>query len=41
MLQPNGDAALSVNDAKKWAEERGFYSLQVMKSNKFSIKRGE
>ena len=27
MLQPNGDAALSVNDAKKWAEERGILFL--------------
>lgn len=27
MLQPNGDAALSVDDAKKWAEERGILFL--------------
>ena len=27
MLQPNGDAALSVGDAKKWAEERGILFL--------------
>ncbi|CAI8258950.1 MAG: 3,4-dihydroxy-2-butanone 4-phosphate synthase [Methanobacteriota archaeon] len=27
MLQPNGDAALSVEDAKKWAEERGILFL--------------
>ena len=41
MLQPNGDAALSVDDAKKWAKREVFYSLQVTKLNKFSIKRGE
>ncbi len=27
MLQPNGDAALSVDDAKKWAEERDILFL--------------
>ena len=27
MLQPNGDAALSVNDAKKWAEKRDILFL--------------